>query len=502
MKITIKPFDIKEAEADLVVVFATMPDCRLTKDAVVLDKLFSGSIQEATGLEQFTGESAKTVHIHTHGKIPARQILLVGLGDPKTLSAADVLKIAAVIGRFSKRTGASSVAISIPDELMFRFPVAKITELFTTGLMLGTYTFLRHKSDTEKVKNRSVDDVLFLMPANRIEDAAKGIALGESVAGAVVFARDLVNEPSSVTTPTHLALVANDIAKSSDQITCEVLDREQARKLGMGAFLGIARGSDEEPKFIRLSYRGGGTKSVALVGKGITFDSGGLSLKSSGGMETMKLDMAGAANVLAIFHVLSALKPRVTVSGYIAATENMPSGKAIKPGDVVKAYNGKTIEILNTDAEGRVILADALSYAAATEKPDVMIDIATLTGACMVALGEDIAGVFTNNQHLGKKLLECAEESGEAVWELPLAREYADGLKSTVADLKNVSGSKYGGAINGALFLSEFVPETVAWAHLDIAGPAFAEKDAPLTPKGGTGFGIRMILAYLLSLSS
>ncbi|KKU95471.1 MAG: putative cytosol aminopeptidase, partial [Candidatus Gottesmanbacteria bacterium GW2011_GWA1_48_13] len=320
---------------------------------------------------------------------------------------------------------------------------------------------------------------------------------GETVAQAVCFARDLVNEPPSLTTPTYLSRQALGIAKASALVSCEVLDKSDMEKLGMGGILGIARGSDEEPKFIKLSYAGGGRKTVALVGKGITFDSGGLSLKSSEGMETMKIDMAGAAAILGIFQALTVLKPKVNVVGLICATENMPSGGAIKPGDVVTAMNGKTIEILNTDAEGRVVLADGLSYAVEKVKPDVMVDLATLTGACMVALGEEISGLFANDAKLAQSLKEAAEQSGEKIWELPLAKEYKELLKSSVADIKNISGKRYGGAINGALFLQEFVPDNIPWAHLDIAGPAWAEKDTPLEPRGATGVGVRMMLCWL-----
>jgi leucyl aminopeptidase len=264
----------------------------------------------------------------------------------------------------------------------------------------------------------------------------------------------------------------------------------------MGGLLGIARGSAEEPKFIHLTYSGGG-KTVALIGKGITFDTGGLSIKSAKGMETMKRDMAGAAAILGVFRVLAELKPNVNVVGLIAATENMPGSRAIKPGDIVRAMNGKTIEILNTDAEGRVILADALSYAAEKIKPNAVVDLATLTGACVVALGEEIAGLFSNNVALSTKLKDAAVKSGERVWELPLASEYRDMMKSTVADVANATATRYAGAITAALFLSEFVPETLPWAHLDIAGPAYAEKRTAMSAVGGTGFGVRTILTYL-----
>ncbi len=268
----------------------------------------------------------------------------------------------------------------------------------------------------------------------------------------------------------------------------------------MNAFLGVAVGSDKPPKFIHLSYKPRRpSKKIVLIGKGITFDTGGLSLKSSEHMETMKLDMSGAAAVLAVFAAIPSLIIKSEVVGIIAACENMPSGKALKPGDILKALNGKTIEVLNTDAEGRLTLADAISYALIKEKPDEIIDLATLTGACMVALGQEIAGCFGNNDILLQNIEKHAKLTGENIWRMPLYREYSDLIKSPIADIKNIQTGRYGGAITAALFLSEFVGKT-PWVHLDIAGPAYTEKDSPLTPSGGTGFGVRLLLEYLVSL--
>ncbi|MDZ7587183.1 MAG: M17 family metallopeptidase, partial [Patescibacteria group bacterium] len=288
-----------------------------------------------------------------------------------------------------------------------------------------------------------------------------------------------------------------------------------------GGILGVARGSDEPPKLIRLEYKhptlrpirhaqgeqvsakgevrpGWQNKKIVLVGKAITFDTGGLGLKPGEAMETMKLDMAGGAAILGVFSVLSRLKPKVWVVGFIPATENMPSGRALKPGDVLRIRNGKTVEVAHTDAEGRIILADALSLGV-EEKPGLLLDLATLTGACMVALGEEIAGVFSTDKTAVEKLEKAAQEAGEKVWSLPLVKEYKEFLKSPVADLRNISKVKYGGAITAALFLEEFV-DNVPWVHLDIAGPAYAEKDTPLVPQGGSGFGVRTILNFLENL--
>jgi leucyl aminopeptidase len=268
----------------------------------------------------------------------------------------------------------------------------------------------------------------------------------------------------------------------------------------MGAYLGVAAGSDQPPKFIHLTYqpRGRARKKVALIGKGVTFDSGGLDLKPADGMLRMKNDMSGAAAVLAVMRALPDLEPAVEVHGLIAATENMVSGRAQRPGDIVRAMNGTTIEIGNTDAEGRLTLADALCYAVSRVKPAEMVDLATLTGACVVALGPLCAGLLANNQALADRVKIAAEVVGERVWQLPLIDEYREGLKSEVADINNV-GPRGGGAINAGIFMKEFAGE-VPWVHLDIAGPAFSEKDLPLAPKGATGFGVRTLLAYVIDL--
>jgi leucyl aminopeptidase len=502
MKFLAKPTDPIKIETDMLVVFAYQGQkegaVEYTPEAKSVDDVLGGMLEKTVTEEVFEAELGSTTSLHTHGKIGSSRVLLVGLGKIKELTIYKLETIAATIAREAKNVSVKRVGIAVPSIVFDQFAVSKVAQTLVEGMVLGSYVFNRHKSQKTQDKEKRIDECIVLVGANKLDAITDGVKRGEVVADAVCFARDLVNEPSSVTTPTYLAGVAKSLAKQNSSIRSEVFDKEAIGKLGMGAFLGIAKGSEEEPKFISLSYNGGGKKTVTLVGKGITFDSGGLSLKPSASMETMKMDMAGAAAILGIFHVIAQLKPSVNVVGLIAATENMPSGHAVKPGDVVRAMNGKTIEILNTDAEGRVILADALSYAVATFKSDAIIDLATLTGACMVALGEDIAGLFANNETLASQLKQSALLTGERVWELPLVPEYKKLLKSSVADIKNISGSKYGGAINGAMFLAEFVPDAQAWAHIDIAGPAFAEKDAPLTPVGGTGFGVRMILEYLL----
>lgn len=483
MRFQAKPTEVTKVEADLLAVFAG------SEEAKRVDGALGGLLTDVAEAEEFEAKQGNILLIHSHGKIPAKRVALVGLEKPSELTVADLQTIAAKIGRKAKEVAVKRLALALLKDLS--------SQATAEGIALGTYAFSKHKSEEARKKEKHIEEVIVLTTPPRLDAVAAGISRGETVSKAVNFARDLVNEPPSMTTPTHLAETAKKLVKGQANMSSEVLGPKEMRALGMEAILGIARGSDEEPRFIKLSYRGRGRRTVCLVGKGITFDTGGLSLKDSKNMETMKLDMAGAAAILGVFTVLPVLKPKVNVVGLIAATENMPGPSAVKPGDVVTAMNGKTIEILNTDAEGRVVLADALSYAGLQMKPNVIVDVATLTGACMVALGEEIAGLFTEDDDLAKQLKDAATVSGENIWAMPIAREYKELLKSDVADVKNSSGSKYGGAINGALFLAEFVPEGVPWAHLDIAGPAWAEKDQPLTPKGGTGFGVRLILEWL-----
>jgi leucyl aminopeptidase len=314
----------------------------------------------------------------------------------------------------------------------------------------------------------------------------------------VFIARDLVNEPPSVATARFLGERAQRYCRGRG-LTVEVWNKKKIESMKLAGLLAVNRGSLEEPRFIRIHYKPAGKpkKKVALIGKGITFDSGGLSLKPSKSMETMKLDMAGGAAVIATMSCLPRLGLNVEVTGYVPTTDNLPGHNAQKPGDIICYLNGKTIEVLNTDAEGRLILADALALAA-QQKPDYMINLATLTGACMTALGTQVGGLFSNSQPLADHLLRCSRDTGEKLWQLPLVKEYKELIRSSVADMKNIGGA-HGGAITAALILQEFVGNT-PWAHLDIAGPAFAESDNALGPKGGTGFGVRTLVKFLSTL--
>lgn len=416
--------------------------------------------------------------------------IVLGLGKKDEVTPFTLRKTFAKLSKKLKDIKKYSVTIEITSDL-----VSAAVE----GILLGSYEFVTYKGTEERKKMKEIEAVTFLVSkAKDLLDVKKKLDESLILMESVNYCRDLVNEPSMVTTPSYLASEAMKLSEQSN-IKVKVYSKPEIEKMGMGAFLGVAKGSDELPKLIKLEYfPAKASKHVLVAGKGITFDTGGLSLKPDEHMQSMKMDMAGAASILGIFKALVFLKPKIKVTGLIAACENMPSGHAIKPGDVVRAFNGKTIEVINTDAEGRLTLADVLSYGV-TLKPDVMIDLATLTGACAVALGEDIAGLFSTSKQLTQPLLSLSAAVGEKLWEMPLDPDYRKLIDSPVADLSNVGEDRYGGAITAALFLKEFVGD-IPWAHLDIAGPAFWEKNGPYGSKGASGFGVRTVLKYLMEV--
>jgi leucyl aminopeptidase len=409
-----------------------------------------------------------------------------------------VLRRAAATGaRRARDLGAASLVIPVLGARAPALGVAPRAQATGEGVLLGLYRFDRYKE--KRNGDRTVAGVTLLVPAARDRAPAReGLRRAELSAEATCFARDLINEPANSVTASALAETARAIAREAG-LRLRVLDRAACEKMGMGAFLGVNRGSVEPPQFIHLAYvpRRPARRRLALIGKGITFDSGGLDLKTAEGMERMKGDMSGAAAVLGVLKVLPRLRPAIEVHGLVAATDNMPSGSATKPGDVLRAMNGKTIEVNNTDAEGRLTLADAIAYARKEIKPHEIVDIATLTGACSIALGSLCAGAMSNNAALQSRVLASGARVGERLWPLPLIDEYREGLRSEVADLRN-TGPRPGGAITAGLFIREFAGDT-PWVHLDIAGVAFTDKDLPYASKGGIGFGARTLVEYVLT---
>jgi leucyl aminopeptidase len=443
------------------------------------------------------GKAGETLPVPNMGNlgVSAGSVLLVGIG-PRRSADADAVRRA--MGRVAPQLAKRASVATTAAQAGGRSPEDAV-QAVVEGIVLGSYRFTRYKSGTDgDAPEPSALQAVTVLGAPRWDTRAMKAAVvrGEVVAEAVWWARDLVNTPAIDCTPDDLARQAQAMAKEVG-LECRVWNEKELEKGGFGGILGVGAGSVHPPRLIELAYRGGAKTAapIALTGKGISFDSGGLSIKPSEGMEWMKGDMGGAASILATMKAIARLKPKVNVVAAIPSAENMPSGSAIRPGDVLHHRGGKTSEVLNTDAEGRLVLADALAYLN-EQHPRVIIDTATLTGACMVALGEEIYGVMGNDRGLIRDVLGAAEAAGEPAWELPLFRRYRKLLDSEVADFKNI-GKRYGGAITAALFLAEFVGDT-PWVHLDIAGPAFAQKAQDYCPKGGTGVPVRSLVAYLL----
>ncbi len=464
-------------------------DYREDRRVTDLDAALGGVLLRAADEEQFKAKKLASFTLHTHGKLPAVRILLVGLGARKDFTAPDLRLVGARAARTAATTSARSVTVAPPTGTDAS-PDA-VARFSAEGILLGRYRFDKYLAEDRRQRDK-------LESASIVAPGASNAALtrAEHTAAAIARTRDLVNEPAAAATPSRLAEFAGEMAREHG-LELKVLGRAECTALGMGMFIAVAQGSPQEPKFIHVTYKPKkpNGKRVALIGKGVTFDSGGLSLKPSAGMEDMKTDMTGAATVLSTIAALADLESPYEVHAIAACTENMIGGGAYKLGDVLRSMNGKTVEINNTDAEGRLTLGDALTYALGL-KPDEMFDFATLTGACVVALGPHIAGVMTNNQALADSWLKAARVAGEEMWQLPLPERLKEQLKSEVADMKN-TGERYGGAMTAGLFLKEFVGD-VPWVHVDLAGPSATTKEWGHMSAGGTGFAVATIIEHLL----
>ncbi|HML94222.1 MAG TPA: leucyl aminopeptidase [Thermodesulfobacteriota bacterium] len=490
MKFVIGKENIKKVKADALVL-GMLKGEGISGDLKEIDKVLGGELETLIESEKFDGEAGKAVLLgSTFGRIAVKRVLVVGLGGKRGLGAVTLRKAGIVS---AKRLRKSSASIAFSPRFSNKPGYARA---LSEGLYLGAYEFNKYKTNGEGGSRLS--DIILSSDGLTEKRLTAETALARAVGESTNLVRDLVNEPPVYMTPAKLAETAQGIAEEGG-LKCEIFGPEEIDRRGMRGIQAVTSGSDREPRFIHLTYEPSKkpAKTVAIVGKGITFDSGGLCIKPADSMRTMKMDMAGAAAVLGVMKALPALKPRVRVHGLVASCENMTGPGAYKPDDVIKAYNGKTIEVINTDAEGRIVLSDALSYAVELKAAEI-VDMATLTGACIVGLGLYTAGLMSNDAGLAGKILEASREAGEKIWELPLDDELRPEIKSDVADIKN-AGSRWGGAITAAMFLENFVGET-PWAHIDLAGPAYAEREGEFYPKGGTGFGVRTILDYILGL--
>ena len=465
---------------------------QLSRDPLLskLDKALGGALLQAIKDEEFKAKAGQTLHLQGRGRLKAKRVLLVGLGDEPAAHAYRMLAVKAS-RECEKRGSALALHASGAD------PAA--LSVLAEGILTGAYRYTRYLTGDRKPKH-SLRRALILLDGRADPAARAAVASGQKLAAAVNLARDLVNCPPNDLSATELANVAAAESKRAG-IACKVFDKKAIEKLGMPLLLAVNRGSYEEPRFVHMTYapKGKAVARVVFVGKGLVFDSGGLCLKPADGMLDMKMDMAGAATTLAVVLSAAALGLPLEVHGILACTDNMSGGNAYRPGDVYASRDGKTVEIINTDAEGRLVLADALAYARDL-KPDYLIDHATLTGACMVALGSYRAGFFCNDDGLRERYMAAAQTTGEPYWHMPLDEDLRDQLKSSIADLKH-TGSRYGGSITAAMFLREFVGKT-RWAHIDIAGPAYLNDAHGGYPKGGTGFGVLTAVELLQRLAA
>ena len=492
MNIKVEKGRAEKFPCELLLLFSFESPEQLEGPIQKVDLGWKGFISTLMKQGDFKGELFEARLFHTQGALPAKRVVLTGLGKKGEFDLEKWRGAASKAGQFIRNSGIKQFAF--PIKKLESFSEAELAESFVTGILLGIYQFNEFKTlERDKIKEIS-EAILLGEKDEEIKLIGDGLRTGEIISEAVYMARDLVNGPSNQVTPTVLAEKAQQIAKEHG-MEIQVFEVSQAEAMGMGAFVAVAKGSQEPGKFIVLEYnKGKGLDTIALVGKGITFDSGGISIKPSENMDRMKDDMSGAAAVLATLQAASILQLPFHLVGVMPATENLPSGKAYKPGDILKTLSGQTVEVISTDAEGRLILSDALTYSLRYQ-PKAIIDLATLTGACVIALGDFVIGLFGNDRSLLKRIEEASMKAGEKVWELPLWEEYFEYLKSDVADFRNV-GTRAAGAIIGGIFLSKFV-EKIPWVHLDIAGPASIEKERPYVPRGGTGIGVRLLLQLL-----
>jgi len=498
MQVKVQVGNAESAAAEVLVLTHCDGEGLGKEDAALLDRALDGSLRKLVQSKEFEGKANEVLLYHTQGSVPAKRLLLVGLGKKNEVTLETIRQAMGSAAKRVRQAKAGSFTVVLPTVIPAGMSSLEIAQAMVEGAILGSYQFTVYRT---AAADHVVEGMKILIPQKgQLRQVTEGIRRGVATAEATVFVRDLCNHPSNVLTPARVAEEAKAIAKA-EKITIKILEQKDMERLGMGALLGVARGSQEPPKFIILEYNGAKKKDerpVVLVGKTITFDTGGISLKPAENMEHMKADMTGGAEVLASIRAAARLKLPLRLISILPVAENMPGGRAMKPGDVVMTLSGKTVEVQNTDAEGRLILADGLAYAM-RYKPAALIDIATLTGACVVALGQFAIGMFGTDQALKEQVRKSGQKAGERVWEMPLWEEYFEQLKSDVADMRNIGG-RGGGMITAALFLSKFVGDC-PWVHLDIASTDWSERERAYVPKGPTAIGTRLLLQYLIDRS-
>lgn len=500
MHVVVKRDKPELVAADMVAIFLKQESSFAPKStAAQLDTRLGGRLRDYVDSGDFTGALNTTALLRTGEAITAPRLLLVGIGREDTLTVEGLRQASATAATTARRLGVQTLAYVLPPTTL---EAGEVGQACAEGALLGLYTLKRYKTVADNGEKDQLAEIALLANATTQRALEQGVARGRIIAEAVNMARDLSNSPGNEVNPLYLARQAQAIAAQTT-LRCQVLDVEGMRAYKMGCLLGVAQGSVQPPAFIILEHAPDGAEEppIVLIGKGLTFDSGGISIKPAANMEDMKMDMAGGAAVLGTMQALAHLGYPRRVVGLVPSSENLPSGNAVKPGDILRAMSGKTVEVINTDAEGRLILADALAYAVQELAPACMIDLATLTGAVVVALGSQATGMMGTDRAMMERLRTAGDSSAERVWELPLYDEYSKQIKSDFADIKNVSSTREAGSIIGGTFLKEFVGET-PWVHLDIAGTAWTHEQRPYIPKGATGVGVRLLVQALEDLAA
>ncbi len=472
---------------------------RLTRE---LDRKLDGAIEQLIKSGDFRAKEGANAIVYGNDRIAAKRVLLIGLGEKKKITLDTVRKAAANAAKKAVGMKIGTVSLALHKAFGGRFDLSAMGRACAEGIYLGSYRYDEFVTESDDGRLDSLKVEVVDSDSAKTKKLSVGLASGIAIGKAQSYARTLANRPANVISPSKLASAAKELARGNKRLSCTVFDEKQMAAKGMGGVLAVGSGSQNKPRFIILKYKPTGKTvrnlSVALVGKAITFDSGGISIKPAAKMEEMKFDKTGGITVLSTMKAVAEMQLPLNVLGIVPSAENLPSGSSYRPGDIITTFSGKTVEVQNTDAEGRMVLCDGLNYAV-KQNCDVIIDIATLTGACRVALGKYMAGLMGNDENLIKRLQKAAEQSGEKVWLMPSGDEYAEEMKSKIADLKNI-GSRLGGACTAAAFLRQFVGDA-KWAHLDIAGVESFEKPTEFTAEGSSGFGVRLLTTYLMNLA-
>ncbi len=503
IKLKTQRVDFSRCKTDLLAVGQFYDTKELDKLNAELNRKLGGAIGRVIKLGDFKGKDGTSAVVYGNESIGAKRVLLVGLGERKKATLDTVRKAAANAAKKSVEMRVKTVSLALHRAFEGRFDLRAMGQAMAEGTYFGSYRYDEFVTKDEDGRLNSLSAEVIDSDSAKTTKLNKGLSRGIIIGRAQSYARTLANRPGNIINPPELAAEAKRVAKTTAGLTCTVFDEKQMAARGMGGVLAVGSGSQSPPRFIVLKYSplgkaASGRPTIALVGKAITFDSGGLSIKHADKMDEMKLDKTGGITVLGTMKAVAELRLALNVFGIIPSAENLPSGTSYRPGDIITTFSGKTVEVVNTDAEGRMILCDGLAYAV-KQNCDIIIDIATLTGACRVALGKYMAGLMGNDERLMKQLQTAAKESGEKVWPMPSGDEYAEEMKSKIADLKN-TGSKWGGACTAAAFLRQFVGNA-KWVHLDIAGTEMFDKATEYTTEGSSGFGVRLLTRYLMNIT-